>query len=104
MFDKPSLIVHLGFDQANVATSDWYTQKGHPYVQAISQILDELVTLPYIQKLEFLISPGVEPLSNLQVQLDRQTFSAGTLPSSVPHLTCIILAGKMPTPQEFEKI
>ncbi|WP_017319152.1 bifunctional 3,4-dihydroxy-2-butanone-4-phosphate synthase/GTP cyclohydrolase II [Mastigocladopsis repens] len=83
LFDKPSLIVHLGFDQPHVATPDWYQQKGHPYVQAISQILDKLVTLPYIQKLEFLISPGVDPLSNLQVQLDRQTYSAGTLPSSI---------------------
>jgi 3,4-dihydroxy 2-butanone 4-phosphate synthase / GTP cyclohydrolase II len=83
LFDKPSLIVHLGFDQAHVASSDWYQQKGHPYVQAISQILDKLVTLPYIQKLEFLISPGADPLSNLQVQLDRQTFTLGTLPSSI---------------------
>lgn len=83
LFDKPSLIVHLGFDQPHIATSDWYQQKGHPYVQAISQILDELVTLPYIQKLEFLISPGVDPMSNLQVQLDRQSFPPGTLPSSI---------------------
>ncbi len=83
LFDKPSLTVHLGFDQPRLATHDWYTQQGHPYVQAIAKILDNLVTLPYIQKLEFLISPGVDPLSNLQVQLDRQTFPAGTLPSSV---------------------
>ncbi len=83
LFDEPSLIVHLGFDQANIATSDWYKQKGHPYAQAISQILDNLVNLPYIQKLEFLISPGVDPMSNLQVQLDRQSFPIGTLPSSI---------------------
>ncbi|KAB8318792.1 bifunctional 3,4-dihydroxy-2-butanone-4-phosphate synthase RibB/GTP cyclohydrolase II RibA [Tolypothrix campylonemoides VB511288] len=83
LFDKPSLIVHLGFDQPNVATHDWYQQKGHPYVQAISQILDQLVSLPDIEKLEFLMSPGIDPLTNLQVQLDRQTFPLGTLPSSI---------------------
>jgi 3,4-dihydroxy 2-butanone 4-phosphate synthase / GTP cyclohydrolase II len=83
LFDKPSLTVHLGFDQAGMAEHDWYQQKGHPYVQAIAKILDSLVNLPYIQKLEFMISPGVDPLSNLQVQLDRQTFSPGTLPSSI---------------------
>ncbi|BAZ68695.1 MAG: bifunctional 3,4-dihydroxy-2-butanone-4-phosphate synthase RibB/GTP cyclohydrolase II RibA [Pelatocladus maniniholoensis HA4357-MV3] len=83
LFDKPSLTVHLGFDQSQLATHDWYKQKNHPYVQAIGQILDYVVSLPYIQKLEFLISPGVDPLSNLQVQLDRQTFSADTLPSSI---------------------
>ncbi|MFW9257534.1 bifunctional 3,4-dihydroxy-2-butanone-4-phosphate synthase/GTP cyclohydrolase II [Nostoc sp. CALU 546] len=83
IFDEPSLTVHLGFDQAKVASSDWYQQSGHPYIQAIFQILDNLATLPYIQKLEFLISSGCDPLSNLQVQLDRQIFADGTLPSSI---------------------
>ncbi|WP_041555959.1 bifunctional 3,4-dihydroxy-2-butanone-4-phosphate synthase/GTP cyclohydrolase II [Nostoc sp. PCC 7524] len=83
LFDEPSLTVHLGFDQPTVASSDWYQQSGHPYLQAILQILDNLVTLPYVQKLEFLISPGSDPLSNLQVQLDRQTIADGELPSVV---------------------
>ncbi|MEH1789935.1 bifunctional 3,4-dihydroxy-2-butanone-4-phosphate synthase/GTP cyclohydrolase II [Nostoc sp.] len=83
IFDEPSLTVHLGFDQAKVASCDWYRQDGHPYVQAVFQILDNLATLPYIQKLEFLISSGCDPLSNLQVQLDRQIFTDGTLPSSI---------------------
>ncbi|MBN3871749.1 bifunctional 3,4-dihydroxy-2-butanone-4-phosphate synthase/GTP cyclohydrolase II [Nostoc sp. JL33] len=83
IFDEPSLTVHLGFDQPKVASCDWYSQSGHPYIQAIFQILDNLATLPYIQKLEFLISSGCDPLSNLQVQLDRQTFPDGTLPSSI---------------------
>ncbi|MEH2409455.1 bifunctional 3,4-dihydroxy-2-butanone-4-phosphate synthase/GTP cyclohydrolase II [Nostoc sp.] len=83
LFDEPSLTVHLGFDQPKVASCDWYQQSGHPYIQAIFQILDNLATLPYIQKLEFLISSGCDPLSNLQVQLDRQTFPDGTLPSSI---------------------
>ncbi|HIK08606.1 MAG TPA: bifunctional 3,4-dihydroxy-2-butanone-4-phosphate synthase RibB/GTP cyclohydrolase II RibA [Trichormus sp. M33_DOE_039] len=83
LFDKPSLTVHLGFDQPKVATCDWYQQTGHPYLQAILQILDNLAALPYIQKLEFLISSGSDPLSNLQVQLDRQTISDQELPSIV---------------------
>jgi 3,4-dihydroxy 2-butanone 4-phosphate synthase/GTP cyclohydrolase II len=83
LFDQPSLTVHLGFDQANIAEANWYQQKGHPYLQAICLILDEIVTLPYVQKMEFLISNGSDPLSNLQVQLDRQTLSNGVLPSSL---------------------
>ncbi|MEH1839257.1 MAG: bifunctional 3,4-dihydroxy-2-butanone-4-phosphate synthase/GTP cyclohydrolase II [Nostoc sp.] len=83
LFNEPSLTVHLGFDQPKVASCDWYRQDGHPYIQAIFQILDKLATLPYIQKLEFLVSSGSDPLSNLQVQLDRQIFSDGTLPSSI---------------------
>ncbi len=83
LFDEPSLTIHLGFDQPKIASCDWYRQSGHPYLQAIFQILDEIANVPYIQKLEFLISPGSDPLSNLQVQLDRQVFSDGTLPSSI---------------------
>jgi 3,4-dihydroxy 2-butanone 4-phosphate synthase/GTP cyclohydrolase II len=83
LFDKPSLTVHLGFDQAQLAAPDWYQQNSHPYVQAIGQIFDNLANLPYIQKFEFLISPGIDPLSHLQVQCDRQTFPPGTLPSSI---------------------
>lgn len=83
LFAQSSLTVHLGFDQANVADSNWYRQKGHPYLQAIFQILDNLVTLPYVNKLEFLISAGSDPLSNLQVKLDRQNFSFNTLPSTI---------------------
>lgn len=83
LFGKPSLTVHLGFDQAKIAAADWYKQENHPYLQAIAQILDSLAALPYIQQLEFLVSPGVDPLSGLQVKLDRQTFSKQTLPSSI---------------------
>jgi 3,4-dihydroxy 2-butanone 4-phosphate synthase/GTP cyclohydrolase II len=83
LFDKPSLAVHLGFDQPGMAAKDWYSQIGHPYIEAVSQILDNLVQLPYIEKLDFLVSPGVDPLSNLQVQLDREVFDVGTAPSSI---------------------
>ncbi|WP_427160636.1 bifunctional 3,4-dihydroxy-2-butanone-4-phosphate synthase/GTP cyclohydrolase II [Aliinostoc sp. HNIBRCY26] len=83
LFDEPSLTVHLGFDQPTVATGDWYEQAGHPYLQAILQILDNLAAIPYIQKLEFLISSGSDPLTNLQVQLDRQAIPDGELPSTV---------------------
>jgi 3,4-dihydroxy 2-butanone 4-phosphate synthase/GTP cyclohydrolase II len=83
LFDQPSLTVHLGFDQANIADANWYQQKGHPYLQAIGQILDNLLALTYVQKLEFLISAGSDPLTNLQVKLDRQVLSADVAPSSL---------------------
>ncbi|MES1026021.1 bifunctional 3,4-dihydroxy-2-butanone-4-phosphate synthase/GTP cyclohydrolase II [Gloeocapsa sp. BRSZ] len=85
LFGKPSLTVHLGLDQAHLAAPDWYRNGNHPYVEAIARILDDLVTLPYIRQLEFLVSSGSDPLANLQVQLDRQKLSADQLPSSVCH-------------------
>jgi 3,4-dihydroxy 2-butanone 4-phosphate synthase/GTP cyclohydrolase II len=83
VFGKPSLIVHLGFDQAQLAAPDWYQQSSHPYVQAIAQILDDLSEWPQMGRLEFLVSPGIDPLTSLQVQLDRQTFPLTQRPSSV---------------------
>jgi len=83
LFDEPSLTIHLGFDQPKVASCDWYQQPGHPYIQAVFQILDIIASLAYVQKLEFLISTGSDPLANLQVHLDRQVFPLSVLPSSI---------------------
>lgn len=83
LFGKPSLTFHLGFDQPNLAAPDWFEQSNHPYVQAIGQIMDKITAQPSLHRLEFLISSGSDPLTNLQVQLDRQLFSLNRLPSSV---------------------
>ena len=83
LFGETSLIVHLGFDQAGLASPHWYSDPNHPYVNAIAQILDEIATWPHLKKLEFMVSPGSDPLKTLQVQLDRQTFPPTVPPSSV---------------------
>ncbi|HEY9607471.1 MAG TPA: bifunctional 3,4-dihydroxy-2-butanone-4-phosphate synthase/GTP cyclohydrolase II [Allocoleopsis sp.] len=83
LFGKPSLIVNIGFDQANLALADWYNHSNHPYLLAIAQILDELSQWSQLGRLEFLISSGVDPMVGLQVQLDRQTFPLSQQPSSI---------------------
>jgi len=83
LFSEPSLTVHLGFDQANIASPDWYKHKNHPYVQAIAQFLDDLASWEQLQRLEFLISPGIDPLTSLQVNLERQILDPDTLPSAI---------------------
>jgi 3,4-dihydroxy 2-butanone 4-phosphate synthase/GTP cyclohydrolase II len=83
LFGNSALIVHLGFDQPLLGKPDWYQSPEHPYVQAIAKILDSLAALPNLQKLEFIVSPGTDPLIGLQVQLDRQMFSFNQKPSSL---------------------
>jgi 3,4-dihydroxy 2-butanone 4-phosphate synthase/GTP cyclohydrolase II len=83
LFSKPSLIVHLGFDQAHLAASNWYKNSKHPYMQAIAQILDTLSQWQQTGRLEFMVSPGIDPLTSLQVQLDRQIYSLSQKPSSI---------------------
>ncbi|MEA5498543.1 bifunctional 3,4-dihydroxy-2-butanone-4-phosphate synthase/GTP cyclohydrolase II [Limnoraphis robusta] len=83
LFHRASLTFHLGLDQPDSASSDWYEQIDHPYVEAIAKILDQIITSPGLKKLEFLVSPGVDPLGSLKVQLQRKTFPLSQFPSSV---------------------
>ena len=83
LFGNPFLTVHLGFDQPKLAASDWFKQSSHPYLEAIAKILDSIASWPDLERLDFLVSSGGDPLTSLQVNLDRQTFPLSQLPSSV---------------------
>ena len=83
LFGTPSLTFHLGFDQANLAVESWYQDPNHPYVQAIFNILDEIAALSQVNRLEFLIANGQDPLTGLQMQLDRHTYPKAQLPSTI---------------------
>ena len=72
LFEGLSLICHLGLDQADVAAPDWYQQQGHPYLEAIVRIFEDLQKWSEIASYEFLVSSGSDPLKNLQVKLDRE--------------------------------
>ena len=88
LFGTPDLTVHFGFDQPNVANPDWYTTAGHPYVIAICKILDEIASWEEVKRIEFLISSGDDPMTGLQVKLNREPHQHGEKPSAVcQHLT-----------------
>lgn len=82
IFGRSALVLHLGLDQPNVADADWFTQTGHPYMEALSHILEDLKTWPQVNRFEFLISPGTDPLKTLQIQLDREEVDANSLTQS----------------------
>jgi 3,4-dihydroxy 2-butanone 4-phosphate synthase/GTP cyclohydrolase II len=52
-------------------------------MDGIMQILDQLASWSEVQRLEFLIAPGDDPMMGLQVNLDRQTFSLDQKPSQL---------------------
>ena len=83
LFSSSSLIFHLGFDQPNLASSDWYQDSNHPYLSGIIKILDTLAAWQNVSRLEFLIAPGDDPMTGLQVKLDRQNYSLEQKPSSL---------------------
>lgn len=72
VFSNAPLIVHFGFDQAKLALSDWYTDTKHPYLQAIGNILQELSQWSDLTQVEFMIATGDDPMTGLQIQLDRE--------------------------------
>ena len=75
LFSKSSLIFHLGFDQPNLANPDWYRDCNHPYLAGIVKILDKLRNWHDTNLLEFLIATGEDPMTKLQIKLDRQNYS-----------------------------
>ena len=83
LFSNANLIFHLGFDQPNLADANWYKDCSHPYLSGVLQVLDQLTEWQDICRLEFLIAPGDDPMSNLQIKLDRQQYSLDQKPSAL---------------------
>ena len=83
LFSNSSLIFHLGFDQSGLATSDWYRDSNHPYIEGIVNILDELASWQNVQQLQFLLAAGDDPMIGLQVNLDRQIYPLSQKPSQI---------------------
>jgi 3,4-dihydroxy 2-butanone 4-phosphate synthase / GTP cyclohydrolase II len=83
LFSNSSLIFHLGFDQPNLATSDWYQDCSHPYLAGIVEFLDTLTSWQDVSCLEFLVAPGDDPMTGLQIKLDRQNYSLEQKPSQL---------------------
>ncbi len=72
LFTNSSLIFHLGFDRANLVCADWYRNCNHPYISKIMEILDTLADWQDVNLLEFLIASGDDPMTGLQIKLNRQ--------------------------------
>jgi 3,4-dihydroxy 2-butanone 4-phosphate synthase/GTP cyclohydrolase II len=83
LFTDASLIFHLGFDRPNAVTFDWYRDVNSSLIRDIFNILNNLVDWKQIKHLEFLIATGDDPMTGLQVQLDRENYSLAVKPSEV---------------------
>ena len=81
LFSNSSMILHLGFDQPNLTSADWYKDCNHPYLVGVVKILDTLAGWPDVNRLEFLISLGDDPLTGLQIKLDHQHHDLDEKPS-----------------------
>ncbi len=96
LFSNAHTIVHLGFDQPQQAIDQWFADRQHPYFQAMSHILQEIATWPQVESLEFLLANGSDPLTSLQMQIDRQQLPLADLPTALsqPLTTQVIYSFK----------
>lgn len=86
VFSGSPLIVHFGFDQAKLAETDWYTDKSHPYLQAIANLLEQLTKWQDLTQVELMVATGGDdPMAGLQIQLDRQYMSWEEMTHFVRH-------------------
>ncbi len=83
VFGQADLVVHLGFEKPQVVAPDWHLQADNPWNQAVLQLLDQIALSDRLSQMEFLIANGSDPLTSLQVQLDRQAIPLSALPSQL---------------------
>jgi 3,4-dihydroxy 2-butanone 4-phosphate synthase/GTP cyclohydrolase II len=83
LFDHPSMIFHLGFNESSGIESDWYGYPQQSPLQEIRHFLKTLSSWENLKQLEFLVSSGEDPMRRLQGKLQRQSQSLEELPALV---------------------
>ncbi|MEB3341378.1 bifunctional 3,4-dihydroxy-2-butanone-4-phosphate synthase/GTP cyclohydrolase II [Okeania sp.] len=86
VFAQAPLIVNFGLEQATLTTSEWYKESHHPYLQAIAKVLTQIAQWEGLFKLEFLIASGSDPMTTLQVKLERQSLEITELSTVMQNL------------------
>ncbi len=83
VFGRASLIAQIGLDRAQAVKGEWYRETQAPTVKAIAHILDEVSNWSGLTQVEFLISPGNDSFTGLQMKLDRDPHELTELPSKL---------------------
>lgn len=74
-----SLMVNLGTEQGENIPDHWFLDGSYPHTEAIGQLVKQLALWVTIDQIAFLLSNGTDPLSGLQVQIDRRNLTMDDL-------------------------
>ncbi len=74
-----SLIVNLGTEQGENIPERWFLDGNYPHTEAMGQLVKQLALWVTIDQIAFLLSNGTDPLSGLQVQIDRRNLTMDDL-------------------------
>jgi 3,4-dihydroxy 2-butanone 4-phosphate synthase / GTP cyclohydrolase II len=81
LLGQASLIVTLGTEQFLGEHSEWYADVNHPHHQAVQKLLTHLSAWQHVETLAFILASGADPLTGLQIQLDRAVLPLARLSS-----------------------
>ena len=73
LLGSASLIVNLGTEQGEDIPARWFLDGTYPHTESVKQLVKQLALWVTIDQLTFLLSDGTDPLTGLQIQLDRQS-------------------------------
>ncbi|MBE9028784.1 bifunctional 3,4-dihydroxy-2-butanone-4-phosphate synthase RibB/GTP cyclohydrolase II RibA [filamentous cyanobacterium LEGE 11480] len=107
LLGQASLIVTLGTEQSIGDNPNWYANPEHPYHQAVRQLLIYLINWEHVDNLSFLLAGGSDPLSGLQVQIDRTMLPLEQLSTVKPdiwQLQVIYCLSKTVKKRETQKV
>ena len=79
LLGSASLIVNLGTEQGENIPDRWFRDSHYPHTEAVGQLVKQLALWVTIDQLTFLLSDGTDPLTGLQVQIDRQNLTMDDL-------------------------
>ncbi|OUC13275.1 MAG: 3,4-dihydroxy-2-butanone 4-phosphate synthase [Alkalinema sp. CACIAM 70d] len=86
LMPQASLIVNLGTEDAEGSNPNWYEDPNHPDSEAVIGLLRQLPHWMNIGQVSFLASNGSDPLTGLQVQLEREIHLMSDLEVTLNHL------------------
>ncbi|WP_338442196.1 bifunctional 3,4-dihydroxy-2-butanone-4-phosphate synthase/GTP cyclohydrolase II [Synechococcus elongatus IITB4] len=86
VFGPQVLTLQIGLAQSEAIASDWYHHPDQPLATQLQRCLEQIAAIDGLEDLEFLLADGHDPLTSLQVQLDRQSLPLPELSSQFKHL------------------
>jgi 3,4-dihydroxy 2-butanone 4-phosphate synthase / GTP cyclohydrolase II len=78
-----SLIVNLGTEQGEDIPMAWFQDADYPHTESMVQLVKQLSLWVTIDQLAFLLSDGTDPLTGLQVQIDRRNLPMDALKATL---------------------
>ncbi|MEB3175790.1 MAG: bifunctional 3,4-dihydroxy-2-butanone-4-phosphate synthase/GTP cyclohydrolase II [Cyanobacteriota bacterium] len=80
LFGEAALIVHIGLESKTAPAPQWYQDPVNPYRQSLTRLVEDVLLWPDLERLELLWGQGDDPMTGLQVTLERRPYEPQSAP------------------------